>query len=96
MTARDGLIEWMARAEFDRRYGYWWDSVTAESKHPFLEQAKRRLEDIEAHAGGCIVVPLEVPIPPWWGPVMHMDQEERQRAWNEILAASPYAPEKGP
>ena len=94
MTARDGLIEWMARGEFDRQYGHWWDNATAEVKHTVLEQAERRLKEIEAHAGGCVVVPRR--------PNSGMELAGFQTLGlliNKIsaaIAASPYAPEKGP
>ena len=96
MSARDGLIEAMARGEFDRRFGSWWDSATAEAKQLFRIQSKRRLEDIEAHAGGCWIVPLIAT-----REMAEAMTEAAENGADEIelypimLAASPYAPENG-
>lgn len=98
MSEREKLIEAMARAIILARYGgaeEGDDDATWIRAH--WQEAADALAAIEAHGGGCRVVPVEA-TPSMFRRVSGQGGMQAaayaRAAWPDMLAASPYAPQE--
>ena len=100
MTPRDKLIEAMAEELWQsdseraagRRRRVPWSEASDTEHNVFLGYATRSLAVIEAHAGGCVVVPVTETVQIALGIVRAVEKSRITEIWPSALAASPYAP----
>lgn len=91
MSPREELILAMAKADQMRRPGpIPWDRRTPDSRTAIMRRMELRLRDIEAHAGGCVVVPCQT-ITAEMHRAMYGQNDTFDQMWPRGCAASPYA-----